>query len=232
MPAFRDMQRAAVDKTFLDMLGQAQQLKGSVFDDPKSAAMRDAYEMAEAGPQAGVVANPGHKLFQQLQYRSPRFARGLERVPQTTEYLSKTIRQIPDAWGVTSTLPTATDRAAGLAGQIKSQRGITQEEIKRLAERGHGASLQSFPGGKVADETLFHEGLHSLYAPKNPATTAPNIPAERAQELIVRTMRRMGASDEATMAVLKQYGNDPAHGLVDVLAQYNAFKTGGSASFR
>lgn len=51
----RDAQRAAVDKSYLDMLGQAQQLKGSLFDTPKDKAMRESYEMAEAGPQAGVL---------------------------------------------------------------------------------------------------------------------------------------------------------------------------------
>lgn len=239
-PAFAKMprgsQRQVVDSAYKDLIGNARAIKGSVFDTAfdKAARFGASDSMGGLGPQpmGGVVINPGHKLFQQLFRRSPKFAGGLEKVPEPTEYLSKTIREMPDAWGVTSNLPTQAHRDLALAGGVKGKRGITQEEVKNLAGRGHGATLQSFPGGKVADETLFHEGLHALYSKKFPTTQGPELAPQRAQELLVRVMRRMGATDDQIMRQLDQYGADPNHGLVSALAMYNTKKTGGMGVFR
>jgi hypothetical protein len=231
----RDTQRDAVDQTFRDLVENAHAIKGSVFDTPMDAAMRDVSDPMRFTP--GVVVNPGNALYRQISGRMPKMAKALQAVSSQHEYMPQVpLKTMPEAWGMSVGVPTGMREAIaqGKAVGPAQPGGLTGEQVISLAKRPEGSTYQMFPKGKVADETLAHEGYHALYSKKFPVTQAPMIgetgsgDIDRALKMGVRVMKRSGATEDEIMAWLATYLGEPEHGIVHALGRYQAKKTGGT----
>jgi hypothetical protein len=200
----------------------------------------------------GTVINPESRYFQWLAAEDPRFAGALQKMKGGLEYAEnvskKGVERMKGAHGVTTQLdPSGVDQVMSMAADLPDhflpgpiQNPATLGELKSLAARTKidpAATMQHInPAGANATDTpvtLYHEGLHSIYANKPGSGQVPQMADDRARDLMARALNRAGLSHEQAVPILHHYWMDPQHGLVEAIAQFlNAKRLGFPSSLQ
>lgn len=234
---FKPAVQAAKDYT-MQRMAQAQGMVNS----PWHSQAGIGTAMPEAA-QTMVVANPMHPAFQEIVKADPRWAQVLQRAKPSIEFAKKPARVFDNARGpiegVTQAIApknmAAVESIVGKGQGFRSTIPIEPEELKRLYQANQtnpGSTLQQYPTTHNTERppmiAKIHEGLHSLYSGKSGGTSQlPNLSPDRARELMHRVLDRTNTTAMERFRTAAQYNKDPAHGLIDAIAQYRHGKYGG-----